>query len=480
MSERSNVLPANQSQDSNSGARMKKSIGLLGSISIIVGSIIGSGIFISPIGILVEVHSYGLSLLMWVACGFFSLLGAYCYAELGTMIHRSGGDYYYMLNAFGPFMGFLRLWAEVMCARPATIAVCALAFARYTLQPFYPASNPTRSAEIYLALSCIVAICLVNCISVKVSLMVQNLFTIAKIAALLIIIITGLVELARGHVTHIENSFEGTKWRVGGIAMAFYSGLFAYAGWNYLNCMIEEMENPRRHLPVAIVVSCTIVTIVYLMANLSYMTVISVEEMLNSSAVALTFAKRIYGKVWWMMSVFVALSCFGGCNGIIMTASRIFFVAGQEKQMPRLLALLHMKRLTPIPSVIFTCVVTAFYAVTPSIYSLIIYLGFVQWLAIGLCVFIVIVFRKTRPEAVRPVKAPIIFPIIYVTVTAILVVYSFIEKPFEALIGMIIILTAVPVYLLGIVWKRKPRVFRKFMHAVTTGLQKLMQLVPSE
>lgn len=118
--------------------QMEKTIGLVQSINIIIGSMIGSGIFVSPTGILISVKSVGASLVLWVACGLFSLIGAYCYAELGTLIHRSGADYAYILEAFGPFFGFLRLWVEVIVVRPATMAVIAMTFAKYILQPIFP------------------------------------------------------------------------------------------------------------------------------------------------------------------------------------------------------------------------------------------------------------------------------------------------------------------------------------------------------
>ncbi|VDP42930.1 unnamed protein product [Schistosoma curassoni] len=118
--------------------KLKRSIGFVTSITIIVGSMIGSGIFVSPTGILLNVRSIGASLIIWAACGIFSMLGAYCYAELGTIIERSGGDYIYVYEAFGPFIGFLRLWMEVMVVRPGTIAIVALTFGEYVVVPLYP------------------------------------------------------------------------------------------------------------------------------------------------------------------------------------------------------------------------------------------------------------------------------------------------------------------------------------------------------
>ncbi|CAI2731067.1 unnamed protein product [Schistosoma spindalis] len=377
--------------DKSSNVKMKRSIGVGTSITIIVGSMIGSGIFVSPTGILLNVRSIGASLIIWVACGIFSMLGAYCYAELGTIIERSGGDYIYVYEAFGSFIGFLRLWVEVMVVRPATIAIVALTFGE-----------------------------------------IQDIFTLAKLAALIMIIVTGFVESGIGRYEELKETFVDSNWSPGKIANAFYSGLFAYSGWTNLNCMVEEMKNPRKHLSIAIRLSCLLVTLVYTAVNVAYVTVVPVAEMLTTRAVAVTFANRIYGMFWWIMPIFVACSTFGSANGTILTTSRIFVVASQLKQMPAFISYLHTDRLTPIPAVLFTCIVSIIYLLVGDIFTLMNYLGFVQWLAIGLCVLIVVIFRFTRRNIQRPVKAPIIFAIIYLVVTASLLIFSFYGSPRES------------------------------------------------
>ncbi|KAF7233575.1 hypothetical protein EG68_10800 [Paragonimus skrjabini miyazakii] len=242
--------------------------------------------------------------------------------------------------------------------------------------------------------------------------------------------------------------------------------------------MIEEMNNPQRDLPIAIIFSCLVVTVVYTLANVAYLTVVSMSELLSTPAVAVTFANRMYGPMWWIMPLFVAFSTFGGVNGSMLTASRVFFVASQEKQMPQLISFLHVDRLTPIPAVIFTCVVGLAYLLITDIYALITYLGFVQWLAIGATVFIVLLFRCTRRDVPRPVRAPLIFAVIYVSITTFLVIFTFVGAPRESLMGILIILTAVPVYIFGCVWKNKPKSFERMMHQLTIGSQKFLRLVP--
>lgn len=460
------------------GVQMKKTIGLVNGITIIVGSMVGSGIFVSPTGIIMKVKSVGASLVLWVACGLFSLLGAYCYAELGTMIHRSGADYAYILEAFGPFWGFLRAWVEVTCVRPATMSVIAMTFSKYMLQPIFPDCYQPDMAVRCLAAVCLLTIGFINCYSMRLATRVQDMFTYAKMLAIALIVITGFVQMGLGHTEAFENAFEGSDWSLGGIATGFYSGMFAYAGWNYLNCMIEEMKNPKRDLPIAIVFSCVVVTIAYVFTNAAYLTTVSAHEVLTTPAVAVTFAQRVYGYMWWIMPIFVALSTFGGVNGAMMTTSRIFYVAGQEKQMPVLMGFLHMRRLTPVPAVVFTCLLSLMYLCVTDLYVLMNYLGFVQWTAIMLSVLIVIIFRFTRPNAVRPVRAPIIFAIVYVGCSLFLIIFSFVGAPMESIIGCGIILTGVPVYLLGVVWSPKPVAIQNILDSFTLGSQRVLQLVP--
>lgn len=166
MADKKSVLE-NGEEPVKKGVQMEKTIGLVQGITIIIGSMIGSGIFVSPTGILASVKSVGASLVLWVACGLFSLVGAYCYAELGTMIHRSGADYAYVLEAFGPFLGFLRLWVEVVVVRPATMAVIAMTFSKYMLQPIFPDCHQPEMAVRFLA-----AVCLC-----KLSILYTMLFT---------------------------------------------------------------------------------------------------------------------------------------------------------------------------------------------------------------------------------------------------------------------------------------------------------------
>jgi L-type amino acid transporter 8 len=153
-----------------------------------------------------------------------------------------------------------------------------------------------------------------------------------------------------GHTEHF--SFINTKSEVTSLALSFYSGLFAYNGWNYLNFIIEELKDPVRNLPLAIAISCTLVTVVYVLTNVAFYTTLSPAELLGSEAVAVSFADKLFGPLAWTIPVFVALSTFGAVNGILLTSSRLFYAGACHGQMPEILTMIQAQRLTPTPSVL--------------------------------------------------------------------------------------------------------------------------------
>ncbi|XP_072024206.1 large neutral amino acids transporter small subunit 1-like [Amphiura filiformis] len=406
--------PANGQVADSDLVRLEPTMNLFNGVTIICGIIIGSGIFISPTIVLNLTGSVGLSLVIWSACGVFSMIGALCYGELGTMITMSGGDYAYILKAFGGLPAFLLLWVTLLIIRPTAQAVVALTFGNYILQPFFEDCDVPKNAPILLAAVCITILTFVNCWNVRWATKVQDVFTAAKIIALIIIIIAGLVQLFMGGAKNFENSFEGSTTDPGEIALALYAGLFAYGGWNYLNFVTEELKNPYKNLPRAIVISVPLVTVIYVLANVAYFTAMTVEELSVSKAVAVTFGQKLLGPMAWIMPVSVALSTFGGVNGLLLTGSRIYFVGAREGHLPEAIAMISVNRRTPVPSLIFTCFLSLLYLFSSNIGKLINYFSFVTWLATGAAIAGLLVLRIREPERHRPVKVNIALPIIFV------------------------------------------------------------------
>uniref|UniRef100_A0A4W6ESE1 Solute carrier family 7 member 10a n=1 Tax=Lates calcarifer TaxID=8187 RepID=A0A4W6ESE1_LATCA len=288
-------------------------------------NIIGSGIFISPKGVLEHAGSVGLSLIVWVCGGGICALGSMCYAELGVTIPKSGGDYSYVTEIFGGLVGnFLLLWSAVLIMYPTTLAVIALTFSNYVLQPAFQNCLPPYIATRLLATICILFLTWVNCSSVRWATRIQDVFTVGKLLALALIIVVGLVQICRGHYDALRPSvaFEFSQDpSVGQIALAFLQASFAYSGWNFLNYVTEEVVEPRKNLPRAIYISIPLVTLVYTMTNIAYFSSMTPEELLASNAVAVTFGEKLLGMFSWVMPISVALSTFGGINGYLFTSS---------------------------------------------------------------------------------------------------------------------------------------------------------------
>uniref|UniRef100_A0A8C9VCC0 Solute carrier family 7 member 8a n=1 Tax=Scleropages formosus TaxID=113540 RepID=A0A8C9VCC0_SCLFO len=278
---------------------------------------------------------------------------------------------------------------------------------------------------------------------------------------------------------HAFESFQ--EYDVGLIALAFLQGSFAYGGWNFLNYVTEELVDPYTNLPRAIFISIPLVTFVYVFANIAYVTAMSPQELLASNAVAVTFGEKLLGVMSWIMPISVALSTFGGVNGSLFTSSRLFFAGAREGHLPSLLAMIHVKRCTPIPALLFTCVSTLLMLCTSDMYTLINYVGFINYLFYGVTVAGQIVLRVKQPEMHRPIKISLVWPVIYLLFWAFLLIFSLYSEPVVCGIGLAIMLTGVPVYFLGVYWDKKPQCFNTFVDKLTYGGQKFCVVVyPAE
>ncbi|XP_047603001.1 b(0,+)-type amino acid transporter 1-like isoform X2 [Lutra lutra] len=274
------------------GLRLRREIGLWSAVSLTAGCMVGSGIFMSPQGVLVYIGSPGASLVVWAACGLLAMMGALCYAELGALVPKSGGEYAYILQIFGSLPAFLVIYTFVLLVRPAAIAAISLSFAEYAVAPFYPGCSSLPQAVLKgVAAICILSLMLVNCRSSRLATMLTNVCTVAKVFSLLVIVGGGAVVLGqgRGYTEAFLFAFHNTTQQPGRIGMAFYQGLWSFDGWNNVNYVMEELKNPKQNLVWALLIAIPLVTSLYLLVNISYLLVLSSNEILSSNAVAVSW-----------------------------------------------------------------------------------------------------------------------------------------------------------------------------------------------
>ncbi|XP_072757909.1 b(0,+)-type amino acid transporter 1 isoform X2 [Anoplolepis gracilipes] len=465
--------------EANDAVHLKRRVGLVSGVALIVGTMIGSGIFVSPSGLLLRTGSVGISFVVWTACGLLSLCGALAYAELGTMNTSSGAEYAYFMDAFGAPPAFLFSWVSTLVLKPSQMAIICLSFAQYTVEAFTVDCEPPDQVVKVVALLAIVLILLINCYSVNLATGVQNAFTAAKLMAILVVIAGGSYKLIQGNTQHLQaafNTIDGSTINFGRLATAFYTGLWAYDGWNNLNYVTEEIKNPSKNLPRSIMIGIPLVTLCYALINVSYLAVMSPSEMIESEAVAVTFGNRILGVMAWLMPLSVAISTFGSANGTLFAAGRLCFAASREGHLLNCLSYVHVRRFTPAPGLIFHSLVAGAMILSGNIDSLIDFFSFTAWIFYGGAMVALLVMRRTRPNHPRPYKCPLVIPVLVLIISAYLIVAPIIDKPqIEYLYAAGFISAGMLVYLPFVKFGYVP----KFMEGVNAFLQMLLEVAPT-
>ncbi|OXA52359.1 b(0,+)-type amino acid transporter 1 [Folsomia candida] len=389
---------------------------------------------------------------------------------------------------FGPLPAFMFSWLTVLLLKPSSLAIISLAFGQYSLYPLLSTSNfegcnfdkstEYDMAKKLLAVFLAFLIAAVNIFSAKLATRVAIVFLVAKLSAMGLMIGIGIYNVSKGEwgALDLNETWDKGDASVGDIASSFYSGLWAYDGWNNLNFAMEELSNPYRNLPLAIIIGIVLVMSLYLCINLAYLTALSKTAMINSEAVAITVGDQVLGQAKWIVPVMVTLSVAGTGNGSMFSAGRISYVSGREGHMVDVMSYVHAIRLTPVVAILVNALLSIPMIFASEINDLIDLFGFVSWAIYGLALACVVILRFSKPNVDRPFRVPIIIPIIAVLTSICLVIIPIVYDPkYEYLYCLAFGTVGVVVYYVFVFKQIRPR----FMDGLTKIIQKATLAAPS-
>ena len=440
-------------------SELKRDLGLWSAAAIVVGTVIGSGIFIVPKSMVLNVGTPGMVLFVFLFGGLLSLAGALTYAELAAMLPEAGGEYVYLREAYGPMWAFIYGWTQLLIAKSASIATLATGFYLY-LANFFPLLEKVitsvtlpyvglveiRNGQIF-AMVLIASLGLLNYFGVRIGGNVQVAVTIVKVAAIAAIILLGLFAGVgeTGNFTTSVKSVGGAS----GFFAALVAALWAYDGWNNVSMVASEVKNPQRNLPLALIVGTLAVMAIYMLANVAYFYVLPAEAVANSNRVAGEMMRRIFGSPGAAaVSVAAMISIFAALNGSILTGARVPFAVARDGLMWPSLGKIHPRYFTPANSIVVLSLWSMVIVLSGGYDFLFNLVIFSSWILYGMATASVIVLRRKRPDLARPYKTigyPVV-PILFVLVTIALLGQTFYDRPGQSMLGLLIILLGLPLY----------------------------------
>lgn len=452
-----------------------RQLGLFDSSMIMVGIVIGSGIFLTS-GIMAKsIPSAPLLLLAWLVGGLLTLAGALTYGELGAAMPEAGGQYIYLREAYGPLAGFLFGWILFLVYMTGGIAGLALAFAEY-FGVFFPALStqnsiltaqlPFFSQPISYSLSAgqlvgvgiIVILSMINVFGVRLGKSVQNFFTVLKIATITAIVIFGL-SLGRGSSINWDINPKNLEWSslLIGFGVALVAVAWSFDGWNNVNFVAGEIKNPGKTLPRALILGTLGVTLLYLLTNLVYLKAVPLPAFIGEVRIAETAVTALFGVSYGSaVSALVVVSTFGSLNGSILAGPRVYYAMARDGLFFKRVARVHPRYNTPDFAIFLQAAwasILTLLGTFEQIFTFAMFMSIIFWIAAAAAVFRL---RKIRPDLPRPYKTwgyPLI-PWLFILASAGILINTIIEKPVESFAGIILTAAGIPVYLR---WKNKIR-----------------------
>lgn len=444
-----------------------RQLGTFDSIMMMVGIVIGSGIFLTT-GIMAQsIPSGGLLLLAWLVGGILTLTGALTFAELGAAMPQAGGQYVYLREAYGHLAAFLFGWILFLVSMGGSIAALGVGFAEYTGY-FFPTLSTQRtilatefrvfgayhtftlSVGQLVAVTVILLLSAFNYVGVAFGKLIQNVFTVVKIGAILAFVVLGFTI---GRTAPIDYTINPTGLSAGGVVVGFGVAIiavsWAFDGWHNITYVAGEIENPQRNLPIALVGGTLIITTLYLLVNFVYLAALPVGEMAGVVRIAERAATALHGNVAaGLISAAVIISIFGALNGAIFAGPRVYYAMARDGVFFRKVGKVHPRFRTPAFAILIQAVWAGLLALTGSyeqLFTYVVFISFIFWIAATAGVF---VLRRSQPDLPRPYRTwgyPVV-PLVFIVSMAAILLNTLVARPVESLAGLGITLLGVPVY----------------------------------
>jgi basic amino acid/polyamine antiporter, APA family len=440
---------------------LKRDLGLWSAVALVIGTVIGSGIFLVPSNMVQRVGSVPMVFVIWVFGGILSLSGALTYAELAAAMPEAGGEYVYLREAYGPLWGFLYGWTQMWVAKSGSIATLGTGFFLY-LTNFFPSLDRVlytvplpigphgapldiRNGQL-LAIALIMFLAMVNYFGVKLGGQVQIVVTVVKVLLIAFIIVAGL---SAGSV-HAASAAAARPTTFAGFFAALVAALWAYDGWNNVSMVASEIRRPQRNLPLALIGGTLAVMCIYLLANVAYFHVLSASEVGASQRVAADMMRHAAGN-WGANAVSIAamISIFAALNGSILSGSRVPYAMARDGRFFAPVARVSVTHHTPAVSILALSAWSALVVLSGQYQELFTYVIFASWILYGMTAAAAIVLRRKRPDLPRPYKTlgyPVL-PVLFVLVAILLVLSTLFDSPRESLLGLAFIIAGVPFYM---------------------------------
>lgn len=462
-------------QEKQEKPHLLRKLNLLDATFLVIGGVIGSGIFMTTGFIAEYLPSPGMILIIWLVGGFITLCGALAFAELGAMYPKAGGQYVYLRESYGPWAGFLYGWGFFWVIECGGIATLAVAFGE-----FFGYFFPSLSTETYIlklglfgfdyslsagqlvAVASILILSAVNYFGIKSGIVVQNIFTFLRIASIAALIVLGLTLGNKSGVSEINQLFSGDAafdFRLFGLALI--AVFWTYDGWYSVSCTAEEVKKPGRNIPLSLILGTLSVTLIYLLVNLVYVLALPVDQMKGVTRIGELASTQLFGQTATLfISGTIMISIFGCLSASVLYGPRVYFAMAEDGSFFQSMKYIHPRYRVPTKAIVWQAVWSSLLCLSGTyqdLFEFVVFALVIFFAATGLSV---IVLRFKQPETKRPYKAwgyPYL-PLLFVLINLAVFFNTIWAQPLQSVVGLVILLVGIPAFLY---WKAKARKHQK-------------------